>query len=165
MKNVKEYFLEVFPAETPKFVNVINALPADKATWKPDPKSRTAIELASVIATELGDVLAMLDTGSFAYDPVHQIVFSSPMEAAAAFKTNADKVQSRIAGLSDADWEAKAAMMMDGKAVWETTRGGMAWGFLFDLIHHRGQLATYIRPMGGKVPEIYGPSADSAGEN
>jgi len=35
---------------------------------------------------------------------------------------------------------------------------------LFDIVHHRGQLSTYIRPMGGKVPSIYGPSADDAGE-
>jgi len=30
-------------------------------------------------------------------------------------------------------------------------------------IHHRGQLSSYCRAMGGKVPPIYGPSADSAG--
>lgn len=29
--------------------------------------------------------------------------------------------------------------------------------------HHRGQLSTYIRPMGGAVPSIYGPSADDKG--
>jgi len=28
------------------------------------------------------------------------------------------------------------------------------------LVHHRGQLSTYLRPMGGKVPDIYGGSAD-----
>jgi uncharacterized damage-inducible protein DinB len=28
-------------------------------------------------------------------------------------------------------------------------------------IHHRGQLSAYLRPMGGKVPSIYGPSGDS----
>jgi uncharacterized damage-inducible protein DinB len=32
---------------------------------------------------------------------------------------------------------------------------------LLDAIHHRGQLSTLIRPMGGKVPAIYGPSADT----
>jgi uncharacterized damage-inducible protein DinB len=32
---------------------------------------------------------------------------------------------------------------------------------LLDGIHHRGQLSTYLRPMGGKVPAIYGPSADT----
>jgi len=36
----------------------------------------------------------------------------------------------------------------------------LAWGVLFDLIHHRGQLSTYLRPMGSTVPAIYGPSAD-----
>jgi len=28
------------------------------------------------------------------------------------------------------------------------------------VVHHRGQLSTYLRPMGGKVPSIYGGSAD-----
>jgi uncharacterized damage-inducible protein DinB len=36
----------------------------------------------------------------------------------------------------------------------------MAWSFLFDIVHHRGQITTYLRPMGSKVPQIYGPSAD-----
>jgi uncharacterized damage-inducible protein DinB len=54
-------------------------------------------------------------------------------------------------------------MLADGHVIWESTRGGMAWGMLFDLIHHRGQLSVYIRPMGGKVPSIYGPSGDEQG--
>lgn len=36
----------------------------------------------------------------------------------------------------------------------------MAWSFLFDIVHHRGQITTYLRPMGAKVPQIYGPSGD-----
>ena len=36
----------------------------------------------------------------------------------------------------------------------------MAWSFLFDIVHHRGQITTYLRPMGSKVPQIYGPSGD-----
>ena len=28
------------------------------------------------------------------------------------------------------------------------------------MIHHRGQLTTYIRPTGGKVPAMYGGSFD-----
>jgi uncharacterized damage-inducible protein DinB len=28
-------------------------------------------------------------------------------------------------------------------------------------VHHRGQLSTYLRAMGSKVPGIYGPSADT----
>jgi uncharacterized damage-inducible protein DinB len=37
----------------------------------------------------------------------------------------------------------------------------LAWMLFMDSVHHRGQLSTHIRPMGGKVPSIYGPSADS----
>ena len=29
-------------------------------------------------------------------------------------------------------------------------------------IHHRGQLSMYLRPMGAKVPSIYGESHDAA---
>ncbi len=36
----------------------------------------------------------------------------------------------------------------------------MAWSFLFDIVHHRGQITTYLRAMGSTVPQIYGPSGD-----
>ena len=64
-------------------------------------------------------------------------------------------------GMTDGDWASEAKMSMGGKEVWKTTKGQFALGFLLDLIHHRGQLSVYIRPMGGKVPSIYGPSADT----
>ena len=50
---------------------------------------------------------------------------------------------------------------IDGKVVSEQPVGQFLWFILFDAIHHRGQLAAYLRPMGGKVPAIYGPSADA----
>jgi hypothetical protein len=63
--------------------------------------------------------------------------------------------------ISEEDWNGPAQMKAGDKVEWEASRGKMAWGLLLDLIHHRGQLSTYIRPMGGKLPSIYGPSADS----
>ena len=50
--------------------------------------------------------------------------------------------------------------MMGGQEVMKATGYDNAWGFLLDMIHHRGQLTTYLRPMGSTVPQIYGPSAD-----
>ena len=41
-----------------------------------------------------------------------------------------------------------------------TAAARLAWSFLFDIVHHRGQITTYLRPMGSTVPQIYGPSAD-----
>ena len=65
--------------------------------------------------------------------------------------------------MSDEDWGSPSEMKMKGKTVWKASKGEMAWGLLIDLIHHRGQLSTHIRPQGGKVPSIYGPSGDDAG--
>ena len=49
-----------------------------------------------------------------------------------------------------------------GQEAFRDTGYALAWGVLFDLIHHRGQLSTYLRPMGSTVPAIYGPSADES---
>jgi len=51
--------------------------------------------------------------------------------------------------------------MNHSDAVSEQPVGQFLWLILFDGIHHRGQLSAYMRPMGGTVPSIYGPSADS----
>jgi uncharacterized damage-inducible protein DinB len=50
---------------------------------------------------------------------------------------------------------------MGGANEWKAPKGKMVLSFILDLVHHRGQLSTYIRAMGGKLPSIYGPSADS----
>jgi len=56
--------------------------------------------------------------------------------------------------------EKPTQFAVDGRVFYETSMGHMCWLGLLDVIHHRGQLTVYIRPMGGKVPAIYGPSAD-----
>ena len=50
-----------------------------------------------------------------------------------------------------------------GALIMEQPLGAFLWYLFFDAIHHRGQLSAYIRPMGGKVPSIYGPSGDDPG--
>jgi uncharacterized damage-inducible protein DinB len=81
----------------------------------------------------------------------------------AAYEKNADDLEKRVAKADDATWERNAKFLMGGQVVWEAPLGEMLWGFLFDAIHHRGQLSTYLRPMGAKVPSIYGPSGDDPG--
>jgi uncharacterized damage-inducible protein DinB len=65
--------------------------------------------------------------------------------------------------MNDAAWDRPASFLVDGKPVWQAPTGDMLFGFLFDAIHHRGQISSYLRPMGAKVPSIYGPSADDPG--
>ena len=65
--------------------------------------------------------------------------------------------------MADARWDGEGRLLFGGHEVMKSSVGSIFWGFLLDAIHHRGQLSAYIRPMGGKVPSIYGPSADDTG--
>jgi uncharacterized damage-inducible protein DinB len=78
----------------------------------------------------------------------------------AAYEKNHRAVTERLEKMSDADWTRQAAFVVPGMPPWEQPLSEFLWLFLFDAVHHRGQLSTYLRPMGGKVPSIYGPSAD-----
>ena len=149
-------------AELAAFVRVLKAVPPGKLDYRPDPKARTAGELASLLAVEEAALVTLLETGTVEWKepaPMKNIE-----EIVAAFERSAAVVDQRLAHLDDAGWEKKARFLMEGHPAWEDTVGQFVWGFLFDAIHHRGQLSTYLRPMGGKVPQIYGPSADDPGQ-
>jgi hypothetical protein len=163
MKTSKEFLLQLIDAETPAFVRVLEALPADKMDWKPDPKSSTAKERASQVALEGGQMGDIFEKGVIVYDPSANPSYASTAEMVSAFTAGMARAKDALMKMSDADWESEAKMMMGGKEGWKSTKGDMGLGFMLDLIHHRGQLSVYIRPMGGKVPSIYGPSADTTG--
>jgi uncharacterized damage-inducible protein DinB len=147
--------------ELPKFVKVLRAMPQDRLDYRPDPRSRTAAELAWVMAVEESALLSILETGRFEWP--NQSPPATVEEIAAFYERNAKAVNERLEHLTDSGWEKKGQLLMGGQVGWEDAIGEMVWGFLFDAIHHRGQLSTYLRPMGGKVPAIYGPSADDTG--
>jgi uncharacterized damage-inducible protein DinB len=161
MKNAREMFVESFKAERPKFVRVFEAVPPAEAGYRPHPRSNSAGELVTLIASEWGDAAKLMEHGRVDYTPP---AAADVRDSLALFQKNAGAVEKRLDGLSDAAWEKKAQFLMGGNVVWEAPLGEMLLGFLFDAIHHRGQLSTYLRPMGAKVPSIYGPSADDPGQ-
>ncbi len=160
--NTREYFNQCFKAEVPKFVRVLKAVPEAGAAYRPHPKSMSAGEIVWLLASELRDACEILDKGEvhFALPPAPATL----AEAVAAYEKNAAGVKRRLAKIKDGAWKKPARFLMDGKVAWKAPLGDMLWGFLFDAIHHRGQLSTYLRPVGAKVPSIYGPSADDPGK-
>ena len=154
----REFFLARRKVERPAFVNVLKALPADQLDYKPHEKSPSARQLMWTLAQELKAAVQLCDTGetSFPTDP-------APDHAAmvAAFEKNYADLVARVGAMDDAAWAKPGRLKSGGKVVMEQPAGEFIWMLFFDAIHHRGQLAAYIRPMGGKVPSIYGPSADS----
>ena len=162
MKSSREYYTECFKAEKPKFIRVLKAVPSDQADYRPHPRSTCTGDLVWLLASELGDACELIDRGK-----VDFVLKSAPSvsESLAAYEKNADQLVQRLAKVDDAAWDRKVQFVVDGNVAWETSLGDMLFGFLFDAIHHRGQLSTYLRPMGAKVPSIYGPSADDPGGN
>ena len=76
------------------------------------------------------------------------------------FEQRSNELIDRVSKMDEASWNRTAQFYYNGKVVSEQPVGQFLWFILFDAIHHRGQLSAYLRPMGGKVPAIYGPSAD-----
>jgi uncharacterized damage-inducible protein DinB len=148
-------------SEQPAFVRVLRALPPGRLDYRPDPKARTAAELAWFIAAEEAALVTLLDTS--AIDWKDEKPPATIDEIAGLYERSAAAVDEKLGRLDPAAWERKCRFIVGGKTAWEDTLGQFMWGFLFDAIHHRGQLSTYLRPMGGKVPCIYGPSADDSG--
>jgi uncharacterized damage-inducible protein DinB len=160
VKNGREYYQHFFKDEKPRFVRVMKAVPADQADYRPHPRSTCARDLLWLLASELRDACELVDRGE-----VNFVQKSAPdvSESIAAYERNADDLAKRLTTLDDARWEKKARFLVDGNVAWEAPLGEMLFGFLFDAIHHRGQLSSYLRPMGAKVPSIYGPSGDDPG--
>jgi len=160
MKSYREYYMQCLDAEVPAFIRVLKAVPPDQAGYKPHPRSTAAGDLVWLLAVELHDACELLERGEVNYV---QKPAPGVAESVAAYEKNAAALKAQLAKVDDAKWESPARLKMDGNVLWETTVGDMLFGFLFDAIHHRGQLSSYLRPMGAKVPSIYGPSADDPG--
>jgi hypothetical protein len=111
-------FMGFWTDESKTTRNVFARIP-EGSDYRPDPKSRTAREIAWQIVCEEKMLIDALETGK-------------------------------------AEW-APPPTPATMKEVLETYEQQSA---LFDIVHHRGQITTYLRPMGSTVPQIYGPSAD-----
>ena len=160
--STRAFFIQTVTNEQPIFERVLKAINEAKWGYQPDPVTKTGKGIATLIATEPGMLARILkgevlDFGS----GVPQEPDLTLAQMVAMLNQSFEDVKAAAASCSDQDWEHSDAVLKGGFGEWRDKRGNMAWGFLFDLIHHRGQISTYLRSMGGKVPSIYGPSGDS----
>ena len=154
----REFFQVRRTAEKDTFLRVIRALPDGKLDYRPHERSPSAGELLTTLVYEHAACGEFAGTGRGEWK-------SAPIagieEAASAFEKHWDELDRKVASLDDARWNGTGQFFSGGKMVMEMPIGEFLWFILFDANHNRGQLSTYIRPMGGQVPPIYGPSGDS----
>jgi uncharacterized damage-inducible protein DinB len=145
-------FTKFWENESKTTRKVIARIP-EGSDYRPDPKSRTASEIAWQIACEEKMIIEALETGQVEWNPPPAP--ATIRELLAAYDTQSADILRR--------WKALPAERWNGTLDFfgrQRPASPMAWSFLFDVVHHRGQISTYLRPMGSTVPQIYGPSGD-----
>ena len=164
----REFFIKRWQQEHSSFVNVIAALPIDLLDFRPHPLSRSAAQLVALLISAQRRCIQLCDNKKSSYTGMHwqePTTLDDRFHTVATYERDHGELRAQLGALDDDSWNHQA-WLIQGKdeILLRDTLGGLLWIALFDTIHHRGQLTTYIRPMGGKVPSIYGPSADDQRE-
>lgn len=137
---------------------VIEAIPLDNGDYRLDAVSKSALELAWHIVAAEKRFLSGIPVGAFDFNPIHRPESITNSAGIAAwfdetFATNLQKLEGVSGG--------PLATMVDFRGIFQLPAVGFIQLALNHTIHHRGQLSMYLRPMGAKVPAIYGESYDT----
>jgi uncharacterized damage-inducible protein DinB len=159
MKSPKDSLIEAIQREYQTTLKVLRAFPADQADLRPHPKSKTAKELAWLFVLERGLAQRVnagtLNTGGKPPDPPETFEQIIP-----AFEQAQAEYVELLRSYSDQQYEENVTFLVAPKTPGPLRRLDFAWFLLSDEIHHRGQFSVYLRMANGKVPSIYGPTAD-----
>ena len=79
-----------------------------------------------------------------------------------AFAKLTEDQSDMLVALSDSMTLEQLVKVVDFRGLFQLPAVMYCGFILHHSVHHRGQLSTYLRPMGSKVPAMYGESYDSA---
>lgn len=157
--STKEQFLAALRAEYPTTLKVLRAFPSDKGDFRPHPRSSTARELAFTLASDQTMVVAAIK-GELKMDEWPQMPNVSYDALVQMFEKSCQDLIGLMERTPDSRLGETTEFMTAPKLTEQIPISQLAWMALYDHIHHRGQLSVYVRMAGGRVPSIYGPSAD-----
>ncbi len=153
----RDLMLDGLAREIETTKKVLAAVPDAKKDYRPDPNARTAWELAWHIAnTDVQFMNGIADLKFAMASPAEADKPKTVAELVQWYDKNIKSGSDRVRALSG----AQLMTMVEFMGVFNFP-AAIYLGFLNNhSIHHRGELATYLRPMGSKVPAIYGGSFD-----
>ncbi|MGB9604429.1 MAG: DinB family protein [Bryobacteraceae bacterium] len=150
-------FLPQLESEIAVTRKVLAAVPAGKEDYRPHPSSKSALELAWHLASSDWWFLDGIVQGGFrSGDGGMPAEIRSAADVVAWYEGNVPPMIERLKALRDE--ELARPVPLFGLMSWPAVQYLLL--MLLHTAHHRGQLSAYLRPMGGKVPAIYGGSAD-----
>jgi uncharacterized damage-inducible protein DinB len=151
------FFQSFLAHERSLFGNVVNAVPDEGLDYRPEPKARNARELIE----HLLDLQELFEEGVIHHR--NQVPFDSVESAVQQLDESFEALIEKLGTMDEGDWGKSGRFYAGDHLIAEAPCQQLAWMMFLDAVHHRGQLSTYLRPMGSKVPAIYGPSADDQG--
>ena len=154
---LQEVYLPALKNESRTTRKVLEAVPADRSDHRPDPASRSAIELVRHIAIADLRFVETPITGVFNTGISLPENTKTPIEIANWYAERFDK---DFDALTKATGE-QLAKIVDFRGMFQMPAVSFLGVGMHHTVHHRGQLSSYLRCMGGKVPAIYGESYDS----
>lgn len=156
------FYRDRFQAEAGLTRSVLEQLPPLLVDFRPHPKAPSAGDLFWTIVRGLQIRLDIVTT----YESDGQTLESRPshQEMLASYLDLTQRIAAELGAVDEKHWTTKAQFRMNGRIVLDWPVRDILWMFHFDVIHHRGQLTTYLRPLGARVPSIYGKSGDDAAE-
>jgi uncharacterized damage-inducible protein DinB len=162
MTSAAQQFLEYSAREHQTTLRVLRAYPVNKLELKPHPKCKTARELAWWFTLEQGLLEKALTKGlDWSTPPAPFPPAPASMEAIlTAFDETHHRVAEIVRGMSDSQLQGTVKFPVAPKTLGDIPKIQFLWMLLSDQIHHRGQFSIYLRMADGKVPSIYGPTAD-----
>lgn len=154
---VRDVFVQVLESEAPKTSRVIAAVPQERRDYKPDPRSRTAWELATHLATADIWFLDSIVSGEFTR-PEGSSLPAEMVDPPAAAAWYDASIRTRLETLR----ALTAEQLLRPTTFFRSTQPAVFWLTVMNnhSVHHRGQLCAYLRAAGSKVPAIFGVSAD-----
>lgn len=158
----KQQFLDAYDKEHATTMRVLRAYPEDKLDLQPHPKLKNARDLAWVFVMErmlgtmaLNDYFAENEpSGEGPPAP------ESWSELLAALEKAHQDFGDVVRSTDDQALTETVKFFVGPGEMGDIPRLDFCWFLLCDQIHHRGQFSVYLRMADGKVPSIYGPSAD-----
>jgi uncharacterized damage-inducible protein DinB len=159
MENLN-FFKNCFAGELAATSNLFGCLPDGNLDYRPHKINRSAREIVSHILSHVFDLDTILN--NIVCNETMNYDFTDSTDAVLKFEGLCEKVVHSLEIQDSDSWDKEQVeLVIEGKPFITLSRKQMMWFFFFDIIHHRGQLSSYVRPMGGKNPAIYGYSADT----
>ena len=158
-KAIAHFLLAEMVNEVSTTNRVFGAVPGGRLDYKPDARSKTALGLLRHITLEDEWLLTAIANGKFVPPPDDSDAckIMTPQNAIARYNERVPPAMERVKALSGEDLARKIDML----GFLQLPAVSILSMAVKHSVHHRGQLSSYLRAMGGKVPGIYGPSADT----